>query len=153
MRIVSFALATVLCCSGCQTYAPVRVTLINGATGRPIAGAPVSAQYSDFMTPLDIRPRFTDAQGTAIVPVAIDPKGWSTPYQGLWIGGNKEEADEAGYASDDPDGEQLIAVPSVQQLRAAWNAAGHDARRIAPIPVTLRVRPLPEWRAKYRNLH
>jgi hypothetical protein len=121
--------------SGCYTYVPVEVAVVNAATERPVPGVEVRADYPRFLEffPPRLDRAVTDADGRVVLRVCDNYTKLGGRFH-IWLPAE-------GYLLDQPLPSGLIEVP-LDRLQAT---AGGMPR------VDVRVVPIAEHRRRYAS--
>gem|GEM_PF-5703504 len=147
-RIAWIILVAIL--SGCErAYIPLRVTVLDN--GRPISSVEVKPFYPYVLDPFhpDDRPRKTNADGIAIVPLLVDVQTksagvWGYNYMGLDLQGPSSQ-----LLPDQSNIGGLILLPTNSQVKDALERAGGNPRKVAPVTVIINVLTYDEYQKKY----
>lgn len=130
MRLMAVAVLS-LVAAGCYRYVPVRVTLLDATTQRPVVGERVRPDYARFMElfPPRMDSATTDERGEAIVGVAVNYK------DGF---GGMLELETRRVEGSPPM--PWVMLP-LDEYRRQYAAAKCEGRAVEPIPLVLRLVP------------
>lgn len=121
--------------TGCYSYAPVEVHVINAQTKRPLSGVRVKAEYTRFMEffPPKLDRAVTDADGVAMLSVCTN---YTKLDRLIEI---EVDSDTANYFLDKPMPGAFVEVPVADVLKANGS----------PYRVDIAVLTAEEYRRRY----
>lgn len=132
------SLAMLVSAAGCYHYVPVQVTLRDALTGSPVAGATVQSDYPRFLELGAARGETvsTDQSGQATLPIAVNPRSGKAClyFPSLYL--------------DQPMPSAVVDLPLKEYSRIR-DGARREHRQLTPIPLTVNVLSLEEYRRKY----